>query len=284
MELVRWDQVEGVNRIQSRINELFEDTFGRTRAQQSAATGFWCPPVDILESKDSYLIRVDLPGMRNEDLKTEVNEGILTLSGERQFEEPANGVEYHRESGDPPGPVRPGAAGDWSGALGAAGAGDASAAGGCGRRRGCDWRWGRVGRRRGERRVMHPDAVEPRENFPTLPLELLPGDPTHEEGTRDTDQEEDRPHRGELQPEADVDQDRQEGQGRGHGSDAADRHEQAAPRPRQACLRRQLWQEEHDEHRQPGEHGDPDDSAYAADDSTDGGGGGAIERPAFHSG
>ena len=96
MELVRWEQVDGVNRIQSRINELFEDTFGRTRAQQGAATGAWYPPVDILESKDSYLIRAELPGMRNEDLKTEVNEGILTLSGERKLEEPASGVEYHR--------------------------------------------------------------------------------------------------------------------------------------------------------------------------------------------
>ena len=96
MELVRWDQVEGVNRIQSRINELFEDTFGRPRAQPSAAAGVWYPPVDILESKDSYLVRAELPGMRKEDLKTEVNEGILTLSGERKLEEPASGVEYHR--------------------------------------------------------------------------------------------------------------------------------------------------------------------------------------------
>jgi HSP20 family protein len=96
MELVRWEQVEGVNRIQSRINELFEDTLGRTRVQQGATAGVWYPPVDILESKDSYIIRAELPGMRNEDLKTEVNEGMLTLSGERKFEEPANGVEYHR--------------------------------------------------------------------------------------------------------------------------------------------------------------------------------------------
>ncbi len=96
MELVRWEQVEGVNRIQSRINELFEDTFGRARVQQGAGTGVWYPPVDILESKDSYLIRAELPGMRNEDLKTEVNDGMLTLSGERKFEEPADGVEYHR--------------------------------------------------------------------------------------------------------------------------------------------------------------------------------------------
>lgn len=96
MELVRWEPLEGVNRVQCRINELFDDTFARTRAQQSAASGVWYPPVDILESKDSYLIRAELPGMRNEDLKTEVNDGMLTLSGERKFEEPANGVEYHR--------------------------------------------------------------------------------------------------------------------------------------------------------------------------------------------
>jgi HSP20 family protein len=96
MELVRWEPFEGVNRIQSRINDLFDDTFGRTRAQQSAATAVWYPPVDILESKDSYLIRAELPGMKKEDLKTEVNDGTLTLSGERKVEEPANGVEYHR--------------------------------------------------------------------------------------------------------------------------------------------------------------------------------------------
>src|SRR5438093_9839723 len=96
MELVRWEPFEGLNRIQSRINDLFDDTFGRARNYPASTAGVWCPPVDILESKDSYLIRAELPGMRNEDLKTEVNEGILTLSGERKFEEPATGVEYHR--------------------------------------------------------------------------------------------------------------------------------------------------------------------------------------------
>src|SRR6476620_7904311 len=96
MELVRWDQFEGVNRIQSRINDLFDDTFGRTRAQQSAATGVWYPPVDILESRDSYLIRAELPGMKKEDVNLTVQEGTLTLIGEKKFDEPASGVEYHR--------------------------------------------------------------------------------------------------------------------------------------------------------------------------------------------
>src|SRR3989449_9092004 len=96
MDLVRWEPFEGLNRIQSRINDLFDDTFGRSRAYPSSTTRVWFPPIDILESKDSYLIRAELPGMKKEDFNLEVHDGSLTLSGERKFEEPANGVEYHR--------------------------------------------------------------------------------------------------------------------------------------------------------------------------------------------
>ena len=96
MELVRWEPLDGLNRFQSRINDLFDETFGRPRAFSPAANGVWFPPVDVLESKDSYLIRAELPGMKKEDFNLEVKDGTLTLSGERKFEEPANGVEYHR--------------------------------------------------------------------------------------------------------------------------------------------------------------------------------------------
>jgi HSP20 family protein len=96
MELVRWEPFDGLNRIQSRINDLFDETFIRSHAYPSSATGVWFPPVDILESKDSYLIRAELPGMKKEDFNLEVNEGTLTLNGERKFDEPANGVEVHR--------------------------------------------------------------------------------------------------------------------------------------------------------------------------------------------
>src|SRR5437762_12032059 len=96
MDLVRWEPFEGLNRIQSRINDLFDDTFDRSRAYPSSTTGVWFPPVDILERKDSYLIRAELPGMKQEDFNLVGHDGSLTLSGERKFQEPANGVEYHR--------------------------------------------------------------------------------------------------------------------------------------------------------------------------------------------
>jgi len=51
--------------------------------------------VDILESKDSYLLRAELPGMKKEDFHLEVKDGTLTLSGERKSDEAANDVRYH---------------------------------------------------------------------------------------------------------------------------------------------------------------------------------------------
>lgn len=92
MELVRWQPFMGLGK----INDLFEDAYARSRLLHTAPTGVWYPPVDILESKDSYLIRAELPGMKKEDFHLELEDGTLTLSGERKFEEPTNGDEYHR--------------------------------------------------------------------------------------------------------------------------------------------------------------------------------------------
>lgn len=96
MELVRWEPFESLNRAQSRINDLFEGTFGRPQLPHASSSGVWYPPVDILESKDFYLIRAELPGMKKEDFYLELEDGTLTLSGERKFEESKDGVEYHR--------------------------------------------------------------------------------------------------------------------------------------------------------------------------------------------
>ena len=96
MELARWEPFDGLVRFHSRINELFDEAFGRSRNLPSSASTVWYPPMDILESRDSYLIRAELPGMKKEDVNLTVQEGTLTLSGERKFDEPASGVEYHR--------------------------------------------------------------------------------------------------------------------------------------------------------------------------------------------
>jgi HSP20 family protein len=92
MELVRWEPFAGFGNLRSMFNDLFDEDFGRPWAQPS--TSKWYPAVDVLEGKDSYLIRAELPGMKKEDIKVEVNHRTLTLSGERKCEKPAEGVNY----------------------------------------------------------------------------------------------------------------------------------------------------------------------------------------------
>lgn len=90
MELVRWEPFRGLSNFHSVFDDLFDESFGRARV--SASNRY--PAADVLESKDAYLIRAELPGMKKEDINVEVKDGALSISGERKAEQPAEGVEY----------------------------------------------------------------------------------------------------------------------------------------------------------------------------------------------
>jgi HSP20 family protein len=92
MELVRWQPFPSLGHMHSLFSDLLDDNFGRPWMQSDSTKGY--PVVDVLESKDVYLIRAELPGMKREDFNLEVKDGTLTLSGERKVEKPAEGVEY----------------------------------------------------------------------------------------------------------------------------------------------------------------------------------------------
>jgi HSP20 family protein len=89
MQLVRWEPYTSFGNLRSVFDDLFDGNFDRSRGQQSKY-----PAVDVLESKDAYLVRAELPGMKKEDIKVEVQDGTLTISGESKSETPAEGVEY----------------------------------------------------------------------------------------------------------------------------------------------------------------------------------------------
>ena len=92
MELVRFEPLPRAGNFRWLFNDLFDDNLGRAPARPSARQ--WYPAVDVLESKDAYLIRAELPGMNREEIKIEVKDGNLVLSGETKAEKPADGVEY----------------------------------------------------------------------------------------------------------------------------------------------------------------------------------------------
>ena len=79
--------------LQQRFLEPF---FGRFNfLDDQPASGTWAPPVDVAEEKDHILVKVEVPGMEEKDLRVNFEDGLLTVSGERQFER-KDDRNYHR--------------------------------------------------------------------------------------------------------------------------------------------------------------------------------------------
>jgi len=75
---------------------LFEPFFGRFNFLDDQLTsGTWAPPVDVAEDQNHILVKVEVPGMEEKDLRVNFEDGLLTVSGERQFER-KDDRNYHR--------------------------------------------------------------------------------------------------------------------------------------------------------------------------------------------
>lgn len=78
-----------MDRLINKMGEPFEETPAMPLAK-------WSPTTDVLETKDALIIRAELPGMTEKDISVEMENGILTISGERKFEEETKEKTYHR--------------------------------------------------------------------------------------------------------------------------------------------------------------------------------------------
>ncbi len=77
-------------------SRFFEPFFGRFNfLDDQMSTGTWAPPVDILEEKDKIVVKIEVPGIEEKDLRVNFEDGLLTVSGERQFERKEE-QSYHR--------------------------------------------------------------------------------------------------------------------------------------------------------------------------------------------
>ena len=84
--------------LQDRINRLFEEGLVRLRPWTSEAIedAAWSPAVDIVETENDIVLRADLPGVDPKDVDIQVENGTLTLKGERKFESDVKEDDYRR--------------------------------------------------------------------------------------------------------------------------------------------------------------------------------------------
>ena len=99
MELVRWNPWGNRLAVHSNFDRLFDEFFSAQApagALSDSLTGTWNPAVDVFEEDAAYVIKAELPGIDKKDITLDVNDGVLTLKGERNHEAEVKKETYYR--------------------------------------------------------------------------------------------------------------------------------------------------------------------------------------------
>jgi HSP20 family protein len=81
----RWEPFR-VSDIQTEVNRLFDNFFGRPSSGGGGTGRTWLPPVDMYATKDDLVLSVELPGVNEKDVSVSITGDLLTVKGERRFE------------------------------------------------------------------------------------------------------------------------------------------------------------------------------------------------------
>jgi HSP20 family protein len=99
MALIRWEPVRELHTMQNEMNRLFNTFFDSPTPNNgggNAVARRWIPAMDVVETNDHFVLRADLPGLSENDVKIEVEDNVLTVSGERKAEHEQQGEGYYR--------------------------------------------------------------------------------------------------------------------------------------------------------------------------------------------
>jgi HSP20 family protein len=100
MALVRWDSSRELSSLQAEMNRLFH-TFFDTPTSGTGTGGNgglrrWHPAMDLVETDEHFVLRADLPGVDENDVKVELEDSVLSISGERRHEQEVKKGGYYR--------------------------------------------------------------------------------------------------------------------------------------------------------------------------------------------
>ncbi|HJR02021.1 MAG TPA: Hsp20/alpha crystallin family protein [Methylomirabilota bacterium] len=85
----------GFGSVKSEMDRLF-DRLVATKWDDFPTLGEWCPSMDISETKDSLVVKLEVPGMDQKDIRISLQENLLTITGEKTQEKDEKEERYHR--------------------------------------------------------------------------------------------------------------------------------------------------------------------------------------------
>ena len=95
MRTVRWEPRTALANLHHEVDHVLDDLFGGL-AEGKWTEGSWKPSVDISETANDILVRLEVPGISKEDVKVSVTDNLLTISGEKKKEWVEKDEEFHR--------------------------------------------------------------------------------------------------------------------------------------------------------------------------------------------
>lgn len=96
MSITRYDPFRDLRSLQEEVNRLFSTNLTRGFGEEGIGRGAWNPSVDIYENKNQIILEAELPGMNRGDFELTVENNVITLRGERNFEKKDDTDNYHR--------------------------------------------------------------------------------------------------------------------------------------------------------------------------------------------
>jgi len=96
MAITRWDPFRDVATLQNRLNTLFQDFNRGNSENEFVSTSAFVPPVDIYEDDHKIVLKLEVPGMKQDDLDIQLENNTLTVRGERKFEKEEKEENFHR--------------------------------------------------------------------------------------------------------------------------------------------------------------------------------------------
>lgn len=97
MTLIRFNPYREVFALQNRLNSIFSDYQPRNEdASTAVKTAAFVPPVDVYEDEHKIVLKLEVPGLKQEDLDIQLEDNTLTVRGERKFEKEEKEENFHR--------------------------------------------------------------------------------------------------------------------------------------------------------------------------------------------
>jgi len=96
MRLKVWEPFRGFKPFYRDVDRLINEFGGGLHSAEGLDEATWSPKVDIYETKESYVLNAELPGLKKEEIQIDLNDNTLTLKGEKKFEEKVEKENYVR--------------------------------------------------------------------------------------------------------------------------------------------------------------------------------------------